>query len=268
MEMHGLSGDFNMTFVRSRLILIAALGATCVGLLPMSAIAQEAPKAEAAYLDEPPPSPEPSVSQEGPVKEEYEPGKVRVERIVRKMSDDTIVNHGKFTEYYRNGNKFTEGNYDNGVHEGAWSYWHENGQLSKTVNFKKGQPDGSWDVFRADGTLLAKRGYKNGQRDGAWVAYNEDGKTPSVEQNYAGGKLNGVATVYFKSGKPRVQSTFKDNLRDGRMTEWDEAGRKLAEADYVAGKLEGKLIRYAADGTATEETYRDNKRVTNGNAGG
>jgi antitoxin component YwqK of YwqJK toxin-antitoxin module len=252
---------------RIRLLPVLAVAIAACSLSPRLAIAQEAAKADdAVYLDEPTPPPKPSVAQEGPVKEEYEPGKVRVERMVRKLSDNQIVNHGKYTEYYRNGQKFAEGVFEKGVHEGSWSFWHDNGQLSKTVNFKKGMPDGTWEVFRADGTLLSKRGYKNGQRDGTWTSYIDDGKTPSLEQSYADGKLNGKVIVYFKSGKPKIESIFKNGERDGKVTEWDESGRKLADADYVAGKLEGKLIRYAPDGTTKEEFYKDNKRVQAGAA--
>jgi antitoxin component YwqK of YwqJK toxin-antitoxin module len=255
-----------MIVVQFNLLLALTVAVACCSLLqPLTALAQEAPKTDdAVYLDEPPPPPEPAISQEGPLKEEYEPGKTRVERMVRKMSDDQIVNHGKFTEYYRNGQKFAEGNFNVGVHEGPWSFWHDNGQLSKTVTFKKGMPDGAWEVFRADGTLLAKRGYKNGQRDGTWTSYNEDGKTLSLEQTYADGKLNGKVIVYFKSGKPKVESVFKDNERNGKVIEWDESGRKIADADYVAGKMHGKLVRYAADGTTTEETYQEGRRVQAG----
>lgn len=255
------------TFAPALLLAWAPLEATAQdAAAPAAAAPAEASTKpeDAVYLDEPTPAPEPTIVQEGPVKEEYEPGKTRVERHVRKLSDDQIVNHGKFTEYYRSGQKFAEGNYQAGVHEGSWSFWHENGQLSKTVNFSKGVPDGAWEVFRADGTLLSKRAYKAGLRDGAWVAYGDDGKTPTLEQTYVDGKLAGNVTVYYKSGKPRIQSMFKDGLRDGVVAEYDESGRKTAEANYVAGKLEGKLVRYAADGTTTEEHYKDNKRVPAG----
>lgn len=236
---------------------------------PLSATAQEAaaPAAEAAaakdqiYLDEPTPAPEPRVAQEGPVSDKYEDGKVRVERNIRLLSDNQVVNHGKFTEYYHNGQKFAEGNYDNGVHDGPWSYWHDNGQLAKTVNFKKGAPDGTWEVFRADGTLQSKKGYKAGKRDGAWVVYHEDGKTPKVEQNFADGQLSGVRKTFFASGKPRQEATFANGALEGTMTEWDESGRKLAEATFTAGKLNGKLTRWAADGSVSEQNYKDNKPV-------
>jgi antitoxin component YwqK of YwqJK toxin-antitoxin module len=222
--------------------------------------------AEPVYLDEPEPAPEPTIAREGPLTEKYEDGKVRVERNIRQLSDNKIVNHGKFTEYYRNGQKFSEGSFNAGVHDGPWTFWHENGQLAKTVNFVKGQPDGAWEVFRADGTLQAKKGYKAGKRDGTWVSYFEDGKTPTIEQTFVDGKPDGPVNLYYKSGKPRIQTVFKAGVREGVSTEWDESGRKVAEATYAKGKLDGKLTRYNADGTTTVEMWQDGKRIQAGTA--
>jgi antitoxin component YwqK of YwqJK toxin-antitoxin module len=251
------------------LATLAAWGLLACG---QSVAAQEtAPAASSAtervLLDEPPSPPLPTVAAEGPIREPYEDGSVRVERTVRRMSDDSIVNHGQFTEYYKNGQKFAEGAYNNGVMEGPWSYWHENGQLGKTVTFKNGQPDGSWESFRADGTLLSKRTYKDGKREGHWVTYYADGKTLQAEQHFADGKLNGTMTVYFKSGKPRIATEFKDDKRHGAVTEWDESGRKVAEATYVDNQLDGKLTRYSPDGSSTVEMYSKGKRVPNEGAG-
>ena len=255
-----------MTFLGSlRWFAVAAL----VGgrlLASNVAVAQDAatPKAAPIYLDEPTPVPEPSVAQEGPVNEKYDDGKPRVDRQVRILSDNQVVNHGKYTEYYRNGQKFTEGNFDNGVHEGPWSYWHDNGQLAKTITYKQGAPDGQWEVFRADGTLQSKKGYKAGQRDGSWKIYFEDGKTPKIEQTYTAGKLEGPRKTFFASGKPRQESNFTDGLLDGPMTEWDESGRKVGEAKFEKGMLNGTLVRWAADGSSSEQNYKDNKLVTPG----
>jgi antitoxin component YwqK of YwqJK toxin-antitoxin module len=251
-----------------RFLLTAAMVPALALLFVHSATAQEVAKPAAApvYLDEPPPAPEPTVAKEGPVTEKYDDGKVRVERQVRQLSDNQIVNHGKFTEYYRNGKKFAEGSYENGVHQGAWSFWHENGQLAKTVNFNKGLPDGAWEVFRADGTLMGKKSYKNGKRDGTWISYFKDGKTVNLEQTYVDNKLEGPVKINYESGKPRIASVFKNGLRHGPATEWEESGRKLVEANYVDGKLDGELTRYDADGKATKEFYKDNKPVKSGAA--
>ena len=56
-----------------------------------------------------PPVPPPVVVTPGKLAEKYEDGTVRIEREVLKMSDDQIVNHGEYTEYYPNGQKFAEG---------------------------------------------------------------------------------------------------------------------------------------------------------------
>lgn len=257
--------------VSFRLLAAVAVAGWCAGGSLHPAFAQEAAtptaadavkaETEAVYLDEPTPSPEPTVAKEGPVSEKYNDGKVRLERNIRLLSDNQVVNHGKYTEYYRNGQKFAEGNFDGGVHDGPWSYWHDNGQLAKTVTYKKGAPEGAWETYRADGTLQAKKSYKAGKRDGAWISYFEDGKTPKIEQNFVDGKLTGPRKTFYASGKPHQEAIFADGALDGVMTEWDEAGRKLAEATFAKGKLNGKLSRWSADGSVSEQVYEDNKPV-------
>jgi len=265
---------FRALRVSFRLLAVVALAGWCGSASLHPAFAQEAAAAdatkappEAVYLDEPTPSPEPTVAQEGPVKEPYDDGKVRVERNVRLLSDNQYVNHGKYTEYYRNGQKFAEGNFDGGVHDGPWSYWHDNGQLAKTVTFKKGAPEGAWETFRADGSLQAKKAYKTGKRDGTWITYYEDGKTLKIEQSFIDGKLSGPRKTYYASGKTHQEAGFSDGLLDGKMTEWDEAGRKLAEATFEKGMLNGTLVRWGADGSSSEQNYRENKLIPPGTSG-
>ena len=137
--------------------IVAGTISTARAQEPATSTGETAKASEQVLLDEPTPAPEPTVAQEGPVSDKYADGKVRVERNIRLLSDNQVVNHGKFTEYYQNGQKFSEGNFDSGVHDGPWSYWHDNGQLAKTVTFKKGAPDGVWEVFRADGTLQERQ---------------------------------------------------------------------------------------------------------------
>jgi antitoxin component YwqK of YwqJK toxin-antitoxin module len=197
----------------------------------------------------------------------YPDGAVRVVREVVKLSDDQLVNHGKFTEYYANGQKFAEGSYDHGVHDGQWTFWHEKtSQICKVVNFKQGRADGSWDVFREDGTLQAKRTYKDNLRDGVWLIYHEDGKTPRIEETYKDGLRNGVSRAYFPDGKVQREMTFKNNELDGLMTEWDQAGRKTGEVNLKNGKRDGKFILYRPDGTKTEYMYKDGRLLTGGSA--
>ncbi len=252
-----------MTCLPSR--RIAALFAT-VALLAAGAarcLAQDAADTQAdakgVYLDEPEPAPPPTPVGRTRVEEKYADGTVRVQREVVKMSDDQIINNGRYTEFYPNGKKFAEGNYVDGAHDGQWSFWYDNGQLAKTVTFKNGQADGSWEVRRADGTLQSKKGYKNNLREGAWVLYYDDGKTPKIEQNYVDSKLQGPRKTYYANGNVRQESNYKAGVIDGEVSEFNESGRKVAQATFVDGKLNGKLIRWGTDGTKFEQTFRDNK---------
>src|SRR5262245_55961344 len=145
-----------------RIISAAALLATviCPEIASQDAIAAPAPQAAAEdmlLLPEGSPPPPPVVVTNGSLSAKYESGSTRIERQVLKLSDDQLVNHGKFTEYYESGQKFAEGEYDNGVHNGTWTFWYDNGQICKVVTFDKGRANGKWDVFREDGTLAAKK---------------------------------------------------------------------------------------------------------------
>ena len=247
----------------------AAAALTLAGVMacghPVTTFAQEAKQetdVKAVLLDEPEPTPRPTVVTQGKREEKYPGGAVRVQREVVLMSDDQVINHGKYTEFYANGQKFSEGNYVNGVHDGDWSFWHDNGQLAKKVTFKQGRAEGAWEAHRADGSLAAKKTYKDNLREGTWVMYYDDGKTPKVEQTYVASQLNGPRKTYFENGKLWQQAEYKDGKLEGTVTEWNDKGDKVAEASFSGDKLNGKLIRWSSEGEKTEQTFKDNKLIS------
>lgn len=221
--------------------LLSVLVVTIAFVVPTSA--QEA-KSDAVYLDEPEVDPPARESRRQKVEDKYDNGKVRFERNVSILSDDTYVNDGPYIEYYPDGQKFCEGNYVQGVMEGEWNYWHPNGELCKAITLKKGKPDGAYEVHRADGTLEGKQSFKNGIRDGEWISYYADGKTPKVKANIVDGKVEGERTTYFENGQMRQEAKFKAGQLDGLMAEYDEDGKKIAEATFKNGKVQGQVERF------------------------
>jgi antitoxin component YwqK of YwqJK toxin-antitoxin module len=236
--------------------VLVAWGSSSIGATAQTPAADSV---EEIYLDEPPKISPPVEVAAAALTDKFQDGSVRVEREVLKLSDDTLINHGRYAEYYpnSNGQKFAEGSYDHGVHHGAWTFWHPNGQLCKTVAFNRGRADGSWEVYRPDGTMQAKKSYKENKHEGVWLLYHPDGQTVKVEETFADGLRNGVSRAYFANGKPQREATFKDGLLEGLMTEWDESGRKVGEMNFKAGKLDGRFVLYRADGTTIEQTYRE-----------
>jgi len=220
--------------------------ASAVISMATSAVASAAQIAEDAriYLEEPEVAPAPRVSVRQKVEDKFEDGTLRLERMVARLSDDSYMNDGEYAEYYKNGQKFVEGVFKKGVFEGPWNYWHPNGQLCKKVIFKGSKPHGQWDVFLADGTLQASKSYQDGLRDGKWFVYYGDGKQVKVEVNYKQGKPHGDRVSYFENGQMHQQAHFEDGQRSGKVTEWAEAGNKIAEANYVNGQIEGDVKRF------------------------
>jgi antitoxin component YwqK of YwqJK toxin-antitoxin module len=243
-------------------LILAALAAGTQARIGHGQDPASSTKSDAIYLEEPTAFPPPVVVQSGPLEDKYEDGKVRIRREVRKMSDDTLVNHGAFLEFYPNGQKFVEGAYESGVHHGTWTYWHDNGQICKSIVFKQGRADGAWEVYRADGTLQAKKSYKDNKRDGLWVTYHDDGKTPLAEETYVNGVREGLSRAYFANGKTQREVIYKNNLPDGLFTEWDESGRKVAEVEFKDGKKHGRFVMYRADGRVIEQQYEDGRLLS------
>jgi antitoxin component YwqK of YwqJK toxin-antitoxin module len=239
-------------------LAIASLGMRQTSAEPGDVAADQS---DAIFLPEPEPAPPPMVVGHVPVVEKYDDGAIRVERQVVKMSDNQVINDGKFTEYYPDGQKYAEGNFVNGVHDGAWTLWHPKGQICKTVTFKMGRAEGTWDVFRPDGSMQAKRTYKNNKRDGLWTMYHDDGKTPHIEATYVDGVVEGVRRVYFANGKLQQEAIYSGNMLNGPLTEWDETGRKVLDANFKNNKRDGEFTLFRPDGETVKHTYRDGQLV-------
>jgi antitoxin component YwqK of YwqJK toxin-antitoxin module len=219
------------------------------------------PQLAAIYLDEPEVVAEPSLVGHETVREQYEDGRVRLEREVAKFSDNHFEADGVYREFYPNGNKFVEGQYRRGRQEGEWTFWFDNGQLNRKATYSNGQPDGSWEVFRADGTLAAKRSFKNGLRHGEWIAYDDTGKQPLREEHYVDNKMDGVWKVWYPSGKLKQQAGFKLGVQHGTTNQWNEDGEKVIELPYVDGKLHGTALQVLQDGRRIQQQYNAGKLV-------
>lgn len=220
------------------------VGLLCLGIAWVAPASAQEAKSDDVYLDEPESDPPGREVRKQKVEDKYDDGKLRSERNVSILSDDTYVNDGPYVEYYPDGQKFAEGKYVGGVMEGKWNYWHPNGEDCKTITFKKGKPDGTFEVRRADGTLESKQSFKNGIRDGEWITYYVDGKTPKVKASIVDGKVEGERTTYFENGQLRQQAQFKAGQLDGPMAEFNDTGKKIAEATFKEGKLQGEIKRY------------------------
>lgn len=72
---------------------------------------------------------------------------------------------------------------------------------------------------------------------------------------------HGPKTTWHMTGQKKMQATFVDGREDGVRVEWSEAGKKLAERTYKAGKLHGRSTEWMPDGkTAKQTEFADDVR--------
>ena len=218
------------------------LALTTLGFHDIS-LAQESTQ-EPIYLPEPDKEPPPTIVRQNTTEEKYDDQTPHIIRGLAYLSDDQVVNHGKYVEFYPDGQQFAEGSFELGLYSGQWKFWHPNGQLCKTVTFNSGRPDGSWDIFRPDGTREATKGYQDGLRHGPWTIYFDDGENPKIQLTYDKGRLVGERLVYHPNGQIRQKLPFKNGVVEGIVESWDENGKKISEVEFKQGKPVSKMKRF------------------------
>ncbi|HTQ37804.1 MAG TPA: toxin-antitoxin system YwqK family antitoxin [Pirellulales bacterium] len=192
------------------------------------------------------------------VEELYPNKKLQIRRMVKRYSDDSMVNHGPYTSFYLSGEKLEEGNYVDGKKDGAWHMWYPNGQEAKVENYIDGQLDGHWTLFTDKGVQQSEVSYKAGQRDGRWIVYGEDGKQIREQTDYRDGKPDGTSIAWNADGKKTSEMHFERGQLNGTQTQWFPNGQMSKQVEFKDGKLNGKLIQWNDKGEKLlEQDYAD-----------
>ncbi|MCK9613238.1 MAG: hypothetical protein WC401_00095 [Bacteroidales bacterium] len=89
----------------------------------------------------------------------------------------------KETLYYSNHQKYMEGGYKEGKRNGKWSSWHQNGNKWSEGNFVDGIDDGERTVYHENGEKYFQGTYKNGKKTGVWKFWDDKGELVKKE-NY------------------------------------------------------------------------------------
>ena len=84
--------------------------------------------------------------------------------------------HGVWIEWYRNGNKKAEGQYDHDVAIGKFTWWYENGQTQAEGEYEAGLKTGTWITWHPNGLKESLGEFKAGKLVGKWLHWSADGK--------------------------------------------------------------------------------------------
>ena len=69
------------------------------------------------------------------------------------------------------------------------------------------------------------------------------------------GLKEGTERHWFEDGKPFVSAEYLDGRLNGRLLEWNESGVLVKSANYREGRLEGKYQSWWDSGILKEDGY-------------
>jgi antitoxin component YwqK of YwqJK toxin-antitoxin module len=94
--------------------------------------------------------------------------------------------NGVITEYYKDGTKKSEINYENGVKNGLSRTWFSDGVLKEEKGYSDDRFHGQFRAWWKTGDLRISGFYNNGKQHGEWILYDKEG--------------NPMPSMYYENG--------------------------------------------------------------------
>ena len=86
------------------------------------------------------------------------------------------LRHGKWQEWYSNGQLKMSGQYDHDKMVGQFTYWHSNGQKAAEGEYVEDKHDGTWVWWHQNGQKSVTGGFQDGNLIDQWRWWAENGK--------------------------------------------------------------------------------------------
>ncbi|MHC4695668.1 MAG: toxin-antitoxin system YwqK family antitoxin [Planctomycetota bacterium] len=155
--------------------------------------------------------PEPTVCDNKPMErlEEHWPnGNPKFFQEVVIDDEGNEIPHGLHTQFWPNGQKKLEMEYDCGVRHGPRLTWYESGKLWSQGEFVNGKDHGHWVVWYSD-------------------------EKKSQEFTMVNGVWHGVQAFWDSNGQKRMEVEWVDGKRQGPLRLWGEDGDLKSADHYV-----------------------------------
>lgn len=177
----------------------------------------------------------------------------------------------------------------NGKKDGKWKgYYPESKRLRYEGTFSHGKEVGEFKFFddTKAGAVIATRTFNpndnvaytvfydqnknkvsegkvvNKMFEGEWKYYHHASTTIMTIENYKNGKLEGLRSVFFPSGKIAEETYYKNNLKNGLSKKYSEKGYVLEEATFKNNQYDGEAIfRDVDNNIVSKGKFSNGKKV-------
>jgi len=175
--------------------------------------------------------------QQGPFEQYFDNGQVKHRATYQQGEPEGMV-----TYFFPSGRKEIEGRMVNGDRDGTWYYFNEDGTVQIQVLYRQGEyvkdrkENGTFKEYYDDEKVKSETTYKAGKKEGRFTEWNDDGAwvTRPVKLGPEGMEKGDVERVLEGQTKKR-EGTYRNDLLDGEVKEYDEHGKLVRTVTYVAG---------------------------------
>ncbi|MBF4470075.1 toxin-antitoxin system YwqK family antitoxin [Flavobacterium sp. HJJ] len=153
--------------------------------------------------------------------------------------------HGIWKGFYaESGRQRYEGTFDHGKEVGVFNFYDDTKAKSIIATRTFNAADNScYTVFYDQNKNIVSEGKEvNKLREGQWKYYHKASKSLMTLENYKNGKLDGVRTVYYPSGKAVDETIYKNGLKEGVYKKYSEKGIVLELSFFKNNEYEGEAV--------------------------
>ena len=215
----------------------------------------------------------------------YSDGNLAYIQEVKIIKGKDSILHGKYIEYYKNGQIKVQGSYKEGKRDGEFKAFLRNGKSAGSVFYKDGKIIKSTLVKamkdNASFSLVTDINYnlnshkivtdefpnqllkqyfvfnKNGLLDGESREYYEEGDIKSVSP-FKNNVADGIFISYYQNGNIKDKQNYKNGNEEGEGLFYYENGQLEEKYFMKNGKLDGEAINYFNDGKIRHKAiYKD-----------
>ncbi len=159
--------------------------------------------------------------------------------------DDKGKKHGVWKGFYEESKRPRyEGTFDHGKEIGIFNFYDDTKAKSIIATREFNAKDNSaYTIFYDQNKNKVSEGkVVNKLFEGQWKYYHQASKNIMTTENYVNGKLEGLRTVFYISGKIAEEISYKNNLKNGFYKKYTEKGIVLEESIFKNNIYSGLAI--------------------------
>jgi antitoxin component YwqK of YwqJK toxin-antitoxin module len=148
-----------------------------------------------------------------------------------------------------------EGTFVHGKETGVFNFYDDTKAKSVIATREFNPKDNSaYTIFYdQDKNKVSEGKVVNKLFEGQWKYYHQASKTIMTIENYTNGKLEGLRSVFYPSGKIAEEISYKNNMKDGVYKKYTEKGIVLEESIFKNNEYNGLAIFKDTDGNVVSK---------------